>query len=273
MIRTLAMIAVAGFLLSVVCLSIAVSLAGPELIASSAWGWDGPWSHMNWSHHNNFSWSRGESDDGPQASRELTWTGGDALEVDVPADVRFTQADGPARLVVRGPQGTIDHLVVRGGHVSFDRPMDDASDVTIELTAPKVRSFGINGSGKLDIRDYRQDELNLHVSGDGNVSAAGAAKTVNLVISGSGGADLANLASDGADVNISGSGNARVGPKTWAKLDISGSGDVTLLSHPSRLESHVSGSGSIDQQDDGAAPDEPAAPAAPVPPSKPGKPV
>lgn len=265
MIRVLAMIAVAGFLLSAVCLSIAVSIAGPEAIANGAWAWSGPWNHHSWGHRRHgFGLNFDVSPDGPQASRELTWTGGDALEVDVPADVHFTQADGPARLVVRGPRDVIDHVVVQGGHLRFDRPAYDAADITVELTAPKVRSFGINGSGKLDIRDYRQDELNVHVSGDGDVSAAGAAKTLNLVISGSGDADLSGLATDGADVKISGSGQAKVGPKTWAKLDISGSGDVTLLTRPGRLESHVTGSGTIDQDDGASAPDEPAKAGKPV---------
>ncbi|MDB5419188.1 MAG: hypothetical protein JWP50_2607 [Phenylobacterium sp.] len=266
MIRVLAMIAVAGFLLSAVCLSIAVGIAGPEVISQGAWTWVGPFGRYNWNNaHHAFGWSHTHADDGPQASRDLAWTGGDALEVDVPADVHFTQADGPARLVVRGPRDVIDHVVVQGGHLRFDRPAYDAADVTVELTAPKIRSFGINGSGKLDIRDYRQDELNVHVSGDGDVSAAGATKTLNLVISGSGDADLSGLAADGADVKISGSGQAKVGPKTWAKLDITGSGDVTLLTRPGRLESHVTGSGTIDQED-GASPE-------PDEPAKAGKPV
>lgn len=265
MIRVLAMIAVAGFLLSAVCLSIAVSIAGPEAIANGAWAWSGPWNHHSWGdRHHGFGLDFNISPDGSQASRELPWPGGDALEIDLPAEVHFTQADGPAKLTVRGPQDVIDHVLLQGGHLRFDRPAYDAADVTVELSAPKVRSFGINGSGKLDIRDYRQDELNVHVSGDGGVTAAGAAKTVNVVISGSGDADLGGLATEGADVRISGSGQAKVGPKNWAKLDISGSGDVTLLARPRRLESHVTGSGSIDQEDGASAPEEPAKAGKPV---------
>lgn len=253
MIRVLAMISVAGFVLSVVCISVAVSLAGPDAVARGAWGW--PIDQWSW------RWNRGHdvsiSGDlsghfGPKASRELTWTGGDALTIQAPAEVSFTQSDGPARITVQGPQGTIDHLVVRDGRIEFDRPMFDAGDVKITMSAPNVTQFKIGGSGRLDISDYRQDQLTLSISGDGDVTAHGSAKTVQLTISGSGNADLGSLTTEGAQVTISGSGEAKVAPKTWAKLDISGSGDVDLLSHPAQLETHVSGSGRVDQEaDDG----------------------
>ena len=268
MIRVLAMISVAGFLLSAVCLSIAVSLAGPEVISRGVWSWHGPF-HFDWDdddHRHGFSWNYSSGDHGPQASRDLAWSG-ESIDVDVPGDLQFTQADGPAKLVIYGPKSVIDHVVVDGGHIRFDRPMTDAQDLEIKLTAPKVTRFGLSGSGKLDIAGYRQDSLDLRVTGDGDVTAAGAAKQVKLDISGSGEADLGGLATDGAEVTITGSGRARVGPKAWAKLDISGSGDVTLLGRPERVESHVSGSGSIDQED-GAEPPAPPEPPKPVKPAK-----
>ena len=273
MIRTLAMIAVAGFLLATVCLSVAITLAGPEAVERGVWSWtDNDWNY-SWRPGHGLSWSsHGDHQDASAAgaSRNFPWPAGDKLQIDLPADVRFTQADGPAKLVMHGPQSALDHIVVNNGRIRFDEPSFDAEDITIELTAPKVTSFELSGSGKLDIRDYRQDSLSIRVSGDGEVTAKGAAKATELVISGSGDADLGSLATDGADVRISGSGHAKVGPKAWAKLDISGSGDVELTSHPKSLETHISGSGQVDQGDDGGA--EPAAPtAAPTPAAKPAR--
>jgi hypothetical protein len=276
MIRVLAMIAVAGFLLSAVCLSVAVGIAGPEFISRGVWSWHGPLNHFRWGNdgHHGFNLGYDLSDDGPQATREIAWTG-ETLDVEMPAEVRFTQAEGPAKLIARGPKSALDHLVVEGGHLHFDRTMNDVGDVTIELTAPKVTHFGLSGSGKLDIADYRQDTLDLRISGDAEITAKGSAKTVKLDISGSGNANLSDLAADGADVKITGSGQTRVGPKTWAKLDISGSGDVTLIGRPARVESHVSGSGSIQQDDSGSGDDvaAPVEPPKPVKPAKAGRPV
>lgn len=245
MIRTLSLIAISGFLLAVVCLSVAIGMAGPEVIERGAWGWTGHGWDYHWTHDHDVTFNVGS---GPQDSRTLAWSG-ETLEVDVPGDVHFTQGPGAPSLLVKGPKDALDHLVVENGRIRYDRPMFDGPDLTIELTAPKVTRFTLNGSGNLDLNDYAQDALALNINGDGDVTARGQTKAVDVVISGSGNADLSGLQADGADVRISGSGDAKVAPKSWSKVDISGSGDVTLTTHPARQESHVSGSGRIEQQD------------------------
>ncbi len=61
-----------------------------------------------------------------------------------------------------------------------------------------------------------------------------------------------------------------IAPTDWAKVEISGSGDVTLLTDPPKLETDVSGSGSIRR---GRSGDTAAAPsgAESPPPAKSGK--
>lgn len=249
MIRGLVIITVAGFVMSVACISGAVAIGGPAVLAHSVWmhgphGWrwesrDGVWSGDFTLHDS----------DQPQATRTLTWTGGRQLESDLPADVRFVQADGPATLTVRGPKSAVDHLVIDGSRLRFDAPVEDAGRVTVELAAPKVTRFDLSGSGDLDVRNYHQDKLLLNLSGSGDATIQGAARSVETAISGSSDADFSQLAVDGADVRVSGSGSAKVAPRVWAKLDVSGSGDISLLTRPQRVESHVSGSGDVEQED------------------------
>lgn len=271
MIRTLTLIAVAGFLLATVCLSIAVTMAGPEVVERGAWSWSGDGWNYNWRAGHGLSWESRDSGDDAGASRSFPWANGAKLVIDLPADVRFTQSDGPAGVVVRGPKAALDHIVVNDGHIRFDRPTHDGEDLTIEVKAPKVTDFTMNGSGKLDIAGYRQDSLALHINGDGDVSVDGAAKAAELVISGSGDADLGGLALERADVRISGSGHAKVAPKEAAKLDISGSGDIELVGHPKRLETHVSGSGEINQGDEDES--DPSAAPSPAPAQAPVRPA
>ena len=64
-----------------------------------------------------------------------------------------------------------------------------------------------------------------------------------------------------ATVDISGSGEARIAPSESARLDISGSGEIDLVTTPRRLETNVSGSGSVNHE--GGAPQPPALPEAP----------
>ena len=268
MIRVLAMIAVTGFLVSIVTLSTAVAIGGPEALSDGAWGRWGPWASGHWSADGN-RWGRhglrwdGES--GPQATRELAWTGGETLEVDVPADITYTQAPGPGKLIVTGPKRALDALELHNGTLTFAGRHGHWGDVTIVMTAPAVRRFELRGSGDLAILDYRQDSLSLDLSGSADVSAKGEARAVDLMVSGSADTDLSGLKVTDAQVQISGSGGATLAPTGKARLRISGSGEITLLSHPASLDSNVSGSGRIHQQDEGDAPQ------APEPPAKPGR--
>ena len=268
MIRVLAMIAVTGFLVSIVTLSTAVAIGGPEALTDGAWGRWGPWASGNWSvdgnrwGHHGFRW---DGETGPQATREMAWTGGETLEVDVPADITYTQAPGPGKLIVTGPKRAVEALELNNGTLAFSGRHHGWSQISIVMTAPAVRRFDLRGSGDLAIVDYRQDKLSLDLSGSANVSAKGEARAVDLVVSGSADTDLSGLKVTDAQVEISGSGGATLAPTGKARLDISGSGEVTLLSHPASLESNVSGSGSIHQRDEGAPP------ARPAPPAKPGK--
>jgi hypothetical protein len=241
MIRTLSIVTVAAFFLSVVCLSVAISMAGPDLIAEGFWS---PWDRhgVTWSHTVDYH--------GLSSTRTLAWDGGERLEVDIPADVRFSQAEGAPSVTVSGPREVIDHVVLKDGRLHWEgRSYESGHGVEVQLTAPKVTRFELNGGGDLDIHSYRQDQLSIRNNGSGDVRASGTAKTVDLDLAGSGEADLADLATDGAHVSLKGSGDATVAPKSWAKLEVLGSGDVTLTTRPKQLQSEVTGSGHVEQPD------------------------
>lgn len=254
MIRVLVMIAVAGFVLCLATLTAATIIGGPEALSRLAWSWG---ANHSWAFHDRHwdrdGWDRGDrwsGDSGPQATRELAWTGGDTLEIEIPAEVRYTQAAGPAKLTVSGSQRAVNDVEIEDGHVRFShgRHHGRYGKLTIVMTAPNVSRFDLNGSSSLEIADYKQDQLRIDVSGNADVTAVGEVNVVALDISGSGDADLGKLKAKGAEVDIAGSGEATIAPTDWAKVDVSGSGDVTLLTNPPKLESDISGSGSIHQE-------------------------
>lgn len=254
MIRVLVMIAVTGFLVSVVSLATAVAIGGPDLFTDSFWNqWVSANGHWSWS-DDDWGDRRGRhwgGEGGAQATRDIAWTGGDTLEVDVPADIRYTQADGPGKLTISGPERQVAAVELEGGRLYFRHHGLRWGELTIVMTAPAVNHFELRGSGNLAIDGYKQDRLSLDLSGNSDVSAKGEAKGVELAISGSGATDLTDLKVSDADVTIEGSGQATLAPTGVANVAISGSGDVTLLTHPTKLESNVSGSGSIHQKDGG----------------------
>jgi Putative auto-transporter adhesin, head GIN domain len=255
MIRALVMIAVAGFLLCIGSLAIAVSVGGPDLLARGAWAF-GP-SVMNGDWANDWDWDSSDHHHGrlarvtgPTVTRDFTWPGGDTLVTDVPVDMRYTQAPGPAKLTITGPQDALDLVRIENGHIRFERPVRRFGRLTVVMTAPDVTRFDLNGRDRLTIENYRHDQLNLEISGGAEATVVGETKTLTLDVSGGGDAMLDGLKTEGARVDVSGSGDATLAPTDWAEIEVSGAGDVTLTTRPGRLETDVSGSGEVHQGGD-----------------------
>ncbi len=221
-------------------------------------------------------------------TRVAPWTGGEDLNVGVPGEVRYVQ--GPANQVqISGPTRAVDRVEVEGSQI-YMKPRfgwwawwrDDRLSITV--TAPRISSAHLSGSGRLVLGQMNQDRLSLGVSGSGGATAGGTIKSLSVHVSGSGGAKLSGLTTsemnagvsgsgwitaagvgdkldlsisgsghanmseltlNEANVQISGSGSASLAPKQEADVGVSGSGHVSLLTEPVHLSTHRSGSGSI----------------------------
>jgi len=247
MVRALVIIIVAGFITSVACISAAVAIGGPEAMARGVWIWnwrgDGDGPH---------AWRYPSRDAGPQSQRDFPWSGA-RLEVNAPAEIDYVQAAGPAKLTIRAPADTLNQVQVRDGRITLAHPARRWAKLHITLTAPDVTRFELNGADELTISGYKQDELTLVANGHAEIRAQGEAKTVRVSVSGHGDADLADLKTVGADIDISGAGEATAGPTEWARVQISGLGEVDLLTRPKRLETQIAGAGRVRQPEDHAA--------------------
>jgi len=248
MIRNLFVIACASLVLAALCLGGAAMLGGPHFFRHL---------HDNWRVrlHDGEPIRHIEIDDGgaggAAVTRDLAWGGGDALDVDVPADVQYTQAPGPAKLTISGPKDLVDRVELAGGRLQYnDETWADGGKLTVVMSAPDVRHFSIAGDASLAIAAYDQDDLDVDVSGHGDVTAKGKARATRIDISGDGDVNLGALAVDRAEADISGSGRAEIAPASAADLHISGSGEVDLLTHPGKLNSDVSGSGRVVEGDE-----------------------
>lgn len=251
MIRNLIVIAVASFVLAVACFAGVAALGGRDLAEH---GWTIPARLVDES-DNDFHISIGKRrDSGPATTRDLAWSGGPELKIDLPADVSYTQ--GPvAGITVSGPKSLVDQVVLVDGALRFKSPDGPDSQglrahfnsdrLTITVVAPAVRAFTLNGSPELDITGYDQPDLTVEINGSGNVTAAGKAEVMTLAIAGSGDADLDALNVRDASVRIAGSGDASLSAKGAVRVSIAGSGDVTLRVKPASLTSNIEGSGDL----------------------------
>ncbi|HEY1751610.1 MAG TPA: DUF2807 domain-containing protein [Caulobacteraceae bacterium] len=253
MTKTLTLIAAASFVLAVACLSGAAAL-GWNGVHDHHLGWGHNWSiNMDDGGHDVRSishYSTSDSADGSTATREIAWNGTDKLDLDIAADVQFTQAPGPAKLVVTGPKDAVEHVVLDGSHLQYDDDGDYSGKLQVTLSAPNVSRFAINGAGALAIDGYNQDQLAVDVSGSGDVTAKGRTRDLSVDISGDGNVDMSGLTAATAQAQISGSGRAAIAPTDAADVHISGDGEIDLKTHPAKLTSDVSGSGRIIEGDE-----------------------
>jgi hypothetical protein len=253
MIRVLAMIAIAGFILSVASFAAAVAIAGPGALSRGAWPTVSRYWVSEWGGH-------GDRDSGPSATRTLPWSGAQRLDVNVPADVRYVQADGPATVTVTGPRRLIDQIVVDGDTIGLGERSAHwrQRKLSIIVRAPNISVFGLTGRNELRLEGYHQPKLELDISGAADVVGEGETDSIEVEISGVGDVDLGKMKTKGAAVGIAGAGEAVIAPTERAELNISGAGEIRLLTHPARLQTSVSGAGSIRQNDAGEAPAAPA---------------
>ncbi|MFZ5721902.1 MAG: GIN domain-containing protein [Pseudomonadota bacterium] len=267
MIRVLLMITVAGFVLSIAALSAAVAIGGPDAIARGGWHvaggrigdhWDWRWDEDDW--------TDGKGWGGPRETRTVPWSGAGRLDIELAADVRYVQsADGPGVVEITGPARAIEDVVVRGDTIDYGRRHHRHRKLDIVIRAPGISRFDLSGGNTLRIENYRQDRLRLNVSGSGEVTAEGQADEVEVDLSGSAEADLGDLRARGARVDVSGSADAIVAPTDWAELEISGAGDVSLLTNPPRLESDISGAGRVRRVERASPSPSPSPSASPTP--------
>lgn len=101
----------------------------------------------------------------------------------------------------------------------------------------------ISGSGSADI-GLTANSINIDISGSGEMEIWGVADRGDFDISGSGKIHAYELLLHDCYARISGSGNMQVNVEEYLNVDISGSGNVYYMGSPV-IESHISGSGDI----------------------------
>ena len=226
----LATVALTGLAISAVCLSAVTALGAGDLITID--GWDDGFDRCE------------RVDAGGADTRSLAWTGGDEVELSVPATVRYRPGTGDA-VIVRGNPTALAHLRIEDGEIRFDCNMRRTGRLEITLPGVPMREFALRGSGTLILDDLDQQELDIAIAGSGDVRATGRADEVELNIAGSGDADLGSLAVRRLELRIAGSGDAEVAPRETADISIAGSGDVRFVVQPANVTTRIVGSGRI----------------------------
>lgn len=100
------------------------------------------------------------------------------------------------------------------------------------------------GSGNADLQVYAP-AIKLRGSGSGVFTLSGQTKDMDCVLSGSGDLDSKDLKAENVKVRISGSSNARLFAAADLSATISGSGNIFYWGNPALSEVKISGSGKV----------------------------
>lgn len=155
---------------------------------------------------------------------------------------------------------------VRNGKwdIEFDRCIKDLTRFDVYVTMPEIRALAISGSGDITgENEFTGDNLELTISGSGNMDIAFTGNSIDSRISGSGNMRLVGdivrldhevpgsgdlrafgLFTEITKINNSGSGDSEVTVSDLLIARISGSGDIYFKGDP-ETDIIISGSGDV----------------------------
>ena len=119
-----------------------------------------------------------------------------------------------------------------------------SKEIEFRVGVKSLDGVDLSGSGNIDLKDLKGQELKVGLSGSGNIRAGGEVEKLELRISGSGKSDTTGLKCKDATITISGSGNVIVATSEALDVKLSGSGSVEYVGEP-RVTQKISGSGSV----------------------------
>jgi putative autotransporter adhesin-like protein len=122
--------------------------------------------------------------------------------------------------------------------------LNPTEDIVFTLTVKKLDDMRISGSGEADVKGLTENQLQVRISGSGDMTGQGTVDDLDLRISGSGSYSGEDLKSKRATVGVSGSGSVIVSASETLDASVSGSGSVEYVGDP-RITQNVSGSGSV----------------------------
>lgn len=165
-------------------------------------------------------------------------------------DVHITKGD-IFEVIVSADENVIQHIdtYVSGGVLKLETNgtlnIQNKLPMEIFITTPALEGIKLSGSGNITSDYFLSEQMDVILSGSGNIRTAFDTDKADVNISGSGKIELSGFASK-SNFNISGSGNIDASELSTVDCftSTSGSGDmwITIDRH---LEARISGSGNV----------------------------
>jgi hypothetical protein len=103
----------------------------------------------------------------------------------------------------------------------------------------------ISGSGNIVLTDVASQKVGLLIMGSGNIKVNGSSESTIIEVSGTGNVNASELLSKYCDILVNGSGETKTFVEKDLKVKIKGSGNVKYLGEPERIKKDIDGTGEI----------------------------
>ena len=133
--------------------------------------------------------------------------------------------------------------------IDLDECIKHTDRLDFYVTTPSIRTLTFSGVGNVStLHEINFDDLNVTMSGVGNLTLLGSAKRLDCVLSGIGDVDAFDLLSEDAEVRLSGIGNMRISADNTLDATLSGTGDI-LYKGNATVTATVTGTGNVRKVD------------------------
>jgi hypothetical protein len=112
----------------------------------------------------------------------------------------------------------------------------------------ELRKLQVSGVGSVKASNLDSESLSVSISGAASGRIAGRSDNLSITVSGTGSLNAAELKAKRAKVVVSGVGDVTVNVSDELDARVSGTGTIWYIGSPPRLETRVSGVGSIKQK-------------------------
>lgn len=212
-------------------------------------------------------WGNGVRGEGPIVERTIDVERFDGFALTISGDV-YVEKGSTQKVVVKGQQNLIDLLNTDANDgfwkIKFTESVNNMKDFKIYITVPNLEEVyvsgsgdvyskgtfsgdnmevGVSGSGNIEFA-VDADNLEVKVSGSGNIDLAGKARSVEMRVSGSGDIDAAQLMVKNCEAQVTGSGDIRINASEELDARVVGSGDIYYKGDP-KVRSRITGSGDV----------------------------
>lgn len=141
----------------------------------------------------------------------------------------------------------------KGNEIEVTVPIYKISSVSLAGSGDVISNFmmesptlKVNLAGSGDIKlGIVADTIETHLSGSGDIEFKGKAINFNANLAGSGDIEADELEAENSKVSIAGSGDIELFCTNYLEARVSGSGDIVYKGNPKKVDTKISGSGSI----------------------------